>query len=111
MLMEIDIELVKKVSSDLTELATIVDNKQVDKDIVLDRLNEVIRNIDELNTIRDKAVEEYRRKREDWDAKMNQFDSSVDTLSNFTSKLKALTNRLKTAKPDEVPKITDEMSK
>ncbi len=109
--MEIDNELVKKVNSDLTELATIVDNKQVDKDIVLDRLNEVIRNLDELNTIRDKAVEEYKRKKEEWDAKMSQFDSSADTLSDFTNKLQALTNKLKTAEPDEVTKIMDEMSK
>ena len=108
--MEIDIELVEKVNYDLTELATIVDNKQVDKDIVLDRLNEVIRNLDKLNTIKDKAVEEYKQKKEEWDAKMHRFDRSADTLSDFTKKLEALTDKLRTAKPDEVTIIMDEMS-
>jgi len=108
--MEIDIELVKKVNSDLTELAAIVDNKQVDKDIVLDRLNEVIRDIDELNTIREKAIEEYKLKRKEWEAKMAKFDDSLDNLADFTNRLQSFTNRLKTAKPDEVTKIMDEMS-
>lgn len=64
--------LIKKVQSELHEIANITLAKEFDKDVVIDKINSLIKDLAELNAIQKEALEEYRKKNKELFIHMEQ---------------------------------------
>ena len=92
--MQIDMITVNNVNAGLTEMAAIVIGRQMDKDIVLKKLNEIIENLYKLNTSQQESLAELQTNEQKWKDQITGFNKSLASINDNAEQIKSLVARL-----------------
>jgi hypothetical protein len=92
--MQINLALLDATYIQLGELSEIVREKKFDRDIVLDKIKDVINNLKEINTLPEVDLDNYQKNIKSWNAKLAGSRKATNELVKYTTKIIALSNQI-----------------